>query len=242
MSRRSTHGTDDDGCRACRRPPRKRRPAALGRRERLDTVCRVAGRSAAWLARQSGGLEVPSSNLGAPIGKPDQQERRKAIVPSREADCARFASRLRRQAVLRHDVTPVDRSANPQWTCVISPCGIAHMAYTLYLCGGGGAGGRGECRAFHTSLHRRGPSVSCPSFDRAVFGGSSPRPEPSTVPRRTVAQSGTHPTRGAGGQVRGDRGAIARPADDRRRGSCRAVGERRFRAGARLSVGVAGGD
>jgi hypothetical protein len=29
-----------------------------------------AGRGAAWLARQSGGLEVPSSNLGAPTGKP----------------------------------------------------------------------------------------------------------------------------------------------------------------------------
>ena len=27
----------------------------------------LAGRGAAWLARQSGGLEVPSSNLGAPI-------------------------------------------------------------------------------------------------------------------------------------------------------------------------------
>jgi hypothetical protein len=32
----------------------------------LDTVRDVAGRGAAWLARQSGGLEVPSSNLGAP--------------------------------------------------------------------------------------------------------------------------------------------------------------------------------
>jgi hypothetical protein len=33
---------------------------------RVDTVGE-AGRGAAWLARQSGGLEVPSSNLGAPI-------------------------------------------------------------------------------------------------------------------------------------------------------------------------------
>jgi hypothetical protein len=36
----------------------------------LDVVSdnlRLAGRGAAWLARQSGGLEVPSSNLGAPM-------------------------------------------------------------------------------------------------------------------------------------------------------------------------------
>ena len=40
--------------------------SSLGRaRNPLDTVS-FTGRGAAWLARQSGGLEVPSSNLGAP--------------------------------------------------------------------------------------------------------------------------------------------------------------------------------
>ena len=40
---------------------------AVRRRSKYaDTLEIVAGRGAAWLARQSGGLEVPSSNLGAP--------------------------------------------------------------------------------------------------------------------------------------------------------------------------------
>src|SRR5581483_11114791 len=55
-----------------------------------------AGRGAAWLARQSGGLEVPSSNLGAPMkaprgGSPDPLgsigPRSPAGVSVRNAEC-----------------------------------------------------------------------------------------------------------------------------------------------------------
>jgi SEC-C motif-containing protein len=50
-------------------PPAGRLFVVLGKK-RLDTLRLVAGRGAAWLARQSGGLEVPSSNLGAPMKRP----------------------------------------------------------------------------------------------------------------------------------------------------------------------------
>ena len=48
------------------------RPVELGWDTESDVRLRSAatGRGAAWLARQSGGLEVPSSNLGAPTGSP----------------------------------------------------------------------------------------------------------------------------------------------------------------------------
>jgi hypothetical protein len=44
-----------------------------------------AGRSAAWLARQSGGLEVPSSNLGAPTAQPSRLRAtpHRPLVPDR---------------------------------------------------------------------------------------------------------------------------------------------------------------
>ena len=43
-----------------------------------------SGRGAAWLARQSGGLEVPSSNLGAPIHM-NEDELRERVREGEEA-------------------------------------------------------------------------------------------------------------------------------------------------------------
>ncbi len=51
--------------------PKNGSPLSPGRPGGRGATIGKTGRGAAWLARQSGGLEVPSSNLGAPtIGKP----------------------------------------------------------------------------------------------------------------------------------------------------------------------------
>jgi hypothetical protein len=68
----------------------------------LGIVSHAAGRGAAWLARQSGGLEVPSSNLGAPIGRKPRKtglSRGEACISTRHADSATAATPRREPAL-----------------------------------------------------------------------------------------------------------------------------------------------